>query len=131
MKIKLSDTTDTPVYQQIVQQVQTQIAMRRLRSGDELPSIRALASQLLINPNTVARAYRELESMGSVYMRGTAGTFVADRAGTVSERKRNDALRQQASKLLALAKELGFSTQDVIKALKECDAGSASATRKR
>lgn len=131
MKIKLSPTTDTPVYQQIVQQVQLQIATGRLRFGDELPSIRALASQLLINPNTVARAYRDLELMGAVYKRGTTGTFVADQAGTVSERKRMEALRQHVDRLLITAKELGFSANEVIEVLREGTSSSATTARKR
>ena len=120
MKLKISATSATPIYQQIMQQIQMLIGSRRLRAGDELPSIRNLASDLLVNPNTVARAYRELESCGVVYMRGTAGTFVAEQADALSERKRNDALLQQVAELMSNARELGFSPEDVIAAVDEC-----------
>src|SRR4051812_31938674 len=73
------DTGDgrVPIYQQIVQQVKYLVASGRLAPGEELPPIRVLAERLVINPNTVARAYRELERAGVVNKRSTTGTFVS------------------------------------------------------
>jgi DNA-binding transcriptional MocR family regulator len=65
-----------PIYLQIVNQVKYLVASGRLAPGEELPPIRVLAEQLLVNPNTVARAYRELERAGVVLKRRTAGTYV-------------------------------------------------------
>jgi GntR family transcriptional regulator len=78
MRLHLDTANGVPIYLQIVQQVKHLVAVGRLRPGEELPTIRALAEQLVVNPNTVARAYRELEQLGVVVKRSTTGTFVAD-----------------------------------------------------
>ena len=77
MQIHLDPSGGVPIYLQIVNQVKYAIASGRLDPGEELPAIRTLAEQLLINPNTVARAYRELELAGLVTKRRTAGTYVS------------------------------------------------------
>src|SRR5436309_14097255 len=77
MQIHLNPADGVPIYLQIVQQVKYLVAAGRLRPGEELPPIRALAERLVINPNTVARAYRELERAGVVTKRSTTGTFVS------------------------------------------------------
>ena len=73
MQIHISPTDGVPIYLQIVNQVKLLVASGRMASGDELPPIRTLAEKLTINPNTVARAYRELEVAGVVTKRRTAG----------------------------------------------------------
>lgn len=78
MQIHLNAADGVPVYLQIVQQVKYLVAAGRLAPGEELPPIRALAERLLINPNTVARAYRELERLGLVVKRSTTGTFISE-----------------------------------------------------
>src|SRR5258706_14025373 len=78
VKLHISAHDGVPIYLQIVNQVKYLVASGRLAPGEELPPIRTLAEQLLINPNTVARAYRELELAGIVTKRRTPGTFVAD-----------------------------------------------------
>src|SRR5262245_60055824 len=100
MQIHLNTSDGAPIYVQIVQQVKYLVAAGRLQPGEELPPIRALAERLLINPNTVARAYRELERLGVVTKRSTAGTFVSPKtdgrhealAGLV--RKADDLVRE-------------------------------------
>lgn len=77
MHIHLNTADGVPIYLQIVQQVKYLVTAGRLQPGDELPPIRALAERLLINPNTVARAYRELEQLGFLTKRSTTGTFVS------------------------------------------------------
>ena len=78
MRIHISPNDGVPIYQQIVNQVKYLLASGRLSAGEELPPIRVLAEKLVVNPNTVARAYRELETAGLVEKRRTAGTFVSD-----------------------------------------------------
>ena len=80
MRIHISPSNGIPIYVQIVNQVKYLVASGRLAASDELPPIRTLAEQLLINPNTVARAYRELEQAGILVSRRGAGTFAT---GTV------------------------------------------------
>lgn len=78
MRIHLTPNDGVPIYLQIIHQVKYLVASGRLSAGDELPPIRTLAEQLLVNPNTVARAYRELEAAGVVVTRHGAGTHVSD-----------------------------------------------------
>ncbi len=73
MQIHIATNDGLPIYLQIVNQIKYAVASGRLATGDELPPIRVLAERLLINPNTVARAYRELETAGIVEKRRTAG----------------------------------------------------------
>ena len=88
MQIHISQNDGVPIYLQIVQQVKYLVASGRLAPGEELPPIRVLAEQLLINPNTVARAYRELELAGIVSKRRTAGTYVSDAGSPLARRER-------------------------------------------
>ena len=78
MRIHISSSDGVPIYLQIVNQVKYLVASGRLAPGEELPPIRVLAERLVVNPNTVARAYRELEAAGVVEKRRTAGTFVSE-----------------------------------------------------
>jgi GntR family transcriptional regulator len=87
MHIQLNTADGVPIYLQIVQQVKYLVAAGRLQPGEELPPIRALAERLLINPNTVARAYRELEQIGLVTKRSTTGTFVSGDAAALHRRE--------------------------------------------
>jgi GntR family transcriptional regulator len=80
MIIKPNPSLGVPIYLQLVEQVKHAIEIGALRAGEQLPSIRPLAEELVINANTVAKAYRELEREGVVELRQGAGAFVADTA---------------------------------------------------
>ena len=103
-----------PIYQQIVDQVEYRIVSGQLRGGDELPTIRGLAESLRVNPNTVARAYRELEHQGLVEKRRTTGTFVADlpRRMTVAQRRR--IVIPDIDKLLLQSRHLGIEYDELV-----------------
>src|SRR6187399_3077946 len=88
VNIHISQSDGLPIYLQIVNQVKYLVASGRLSPDQELPPIRALAEQLLINPNTVARAYRELEIAGVVTKRRTAGTYVSAASSPLARRQR-------------------------------------------
>ena len=88
MRIHISPSDGVPIYQQIVNQVKYLLASGRLSAGEELPPIRVLAERLVVNPNTVARAYRELETAGVVEKRRTAGTYVSDAGSPLARRER-------------------------------------------
>ena len=115
MEIRISSGDSQPIYAQIVSQVKHLVASGRLKAGDELPAIRSLAEQLLINPNTVARAYRELEGDGVVEKRRTAGTFVSAQGSRLSRRERMKTLTERVDQLLIEASQLDFSVDDVLK----------------
>jgi GntR family transcriptional regulator len=121
MHIHISATDGVPIYQQIVNQVTLMLASGRLQPGDELPPIRVLAQQLLINPNTVARAYRELETAGILTKRQGAGTYVSDRGSPLARRERLRILRDSVDALLAQARQLDIDTRSVIDILRKRD----------
>jgi GntR family transcriptional regulator len=122
MHIHLSPNDGVPIYLQIVQQVKFLVASGRLQPGAELPPIRVLAEQLIINPNTVARAYRELEAAGVVTKRGTAGTYVSDASSPLTRPERLKLLAGRADALLAEARQLGVSIDELIGLLRQRDA---------
>jgi GntR family transcriptional regulator len=90
MQIRIDNASDRPVYQQIIDQVKRDIALGRLAKDERLPTVRQLAGQLAINPNTISKAYRQMEQEGIITTRPGAGTFVAgldsDLSGSVKRK---------------------------------------------
>ena len=119
MQIHISTHDGVPVYLQIVNQVKYLVAAGRLAPGEELPPIRARAGQLVINPNTVARAYLELEREGLVAKRHGSGTYVSEEGSPLARRERRKILIQRADALLAEARHLNVDVGDIIALLKE------------
>ena len=119
MQIHITTSDGVPIYQQVVNQIKILIASGRLNFGDELPPIRVLAAQLLINPNTVARAYRELETAGIVEKRRTAGTYVSEQGSPLARRERVKILAERIDTLLAEAIHMGVSIDDVMKLVQQ------------
>src|SRR5215467_2780392 len=117
MDIHISPHDGVPIYLQIVNQVKYLVASGRLAPGAELPPIRVLAERLLINPNTVARAYRELEVAGIVIKRRTAGTFVSDHGSPLARRERLKILTERIDALLAEARQLGIGIDETVQLL--------------
>ncbi len=118
MDIHISPHGDVPIYEQIISQVKHLVASGRLAPGEELPAIRVLAERLTVNPNTVARAYRELELAGVVTKRRTAGTYVSADAAPLARRERLKLLTARVDALLAEARQLGVRTEDVVELLR-------------
>ena len=114
MQIHISATDGVPIYQQIVNQVKYLVASGRLTPGEEMPPIRVLAERLLVNPNTVARAYRELESAGVVEKRRTAGTYVSDAGSPLARKERVRIITERVDALLAEARQLGIAVNEVL-----------------
>lgn len=119
MQIHISPNDGVAIYQQIVNQIKYLVASGRLSAGEELPPIRGLAEQLLINPNTVARAYRELETAGIVEKRRTAGTYVSDQGSPLARRERLKILTDRIDQLLAEAQHLAIPQEDVVKLVQQ------------
>jgi GntR family transcriptional regulator len=117
MQIRISTADGVPIYLQIVNQVKYLVAAGRLTAGEELPPIRVLAERLVINPNTVARAYRELESAGIVEKRRTAGTYVSDQGSPLARRERLKILTDRIDALLAEARQMDIPLEEVAKLL--------------
>jgi GntR family transcriptional regulator len=121
VQIHISPNDGVPIYLQIVNQVKYLVASGRLVPGEELPPIRVLAEKLLVNPNTVARAYRELEIAGVVTKRRTAGTYVSDTGSPLARRERLKILTERADALLAEARQMDISTEEIIQLLRQRD----------
>ena len=119
MQLHISPGDGTPIYRQIIDQIKNLVAAGRLKPGDEMPTIRALAQQLIINPNTVARAYRDLESQGILLSRQGSGTVVADGGSPLARSERIRQLSAQVDKLLTEAQHLGFDEKTVIELVKK------------
>jgi GntR family transcriptional regulator len=119
MQLRISTSDGVPIYLQIVHQVKHLIASRRLSPGDEIPPIRTLANELLINPNTVARAYLELEREGLVFKRHGSGTFVSDGGSPLARKERLKLLTERIDALLSDAQHLGVSLEDLLKLTRE------------
>src|SRR5947209_17480115 len=119
MQIRISTNDGVPIYQQIVNQLKYLVAAGRLAAGDEIPPIRVLASQLLVNPNTVARAYLELERSGVVSKRQGAGTYVSAAGSPLARRERVKILSERAECLLVEAQQMNSELDQVLTLLRE------------
>jgi GntR family transcriptional regulator len=106
-----------PIYQQIVDQLRFRIVSGQLSAGDELPTIRGLAETIRVNPNTVARAYRELEQEGLIEKRRTVGTFVSDFSTRLTASQRRKLLSPHIDRVLIQARQLGISLDDLFEQL--------------
>ena len=133
MQLHISSHDGVPIYLQIVNQVKYLVASGRLAPGEELPPIRTLAEQLLINPNTVARAYRELELAGVVTKRRTAGTYVSDTTSPLARRERLKIVSERVDALLAEARQMNIDVEDLIELIQERDEAmqTASSTKEK
>jgi GntR family transcriptional regulator len=119
MEIRLSNSDGVPVYRQIVNQVKYMVASGRLQPGQELPPIRSLAERLVINPNTVVRAYSELQREGVVESRHGSGTYVS---GVIIQPPSGSAPRELQPKidsLLADAAHLNVDLEQVVGLVRE------------
>lgn len=121
MQIHISSSNGVPIYLQIVNQVKYLVASGRLAAGAELSPIRVLAERLLVNPSTVARAYRELELAGIVEKRRTAGTYVSDQGSPLARRERIKILAERIDTLLAEARQMNIDVEEVLKLVKQRD----------
>ena len=116
---RLDAHSGVPVYRQLIDQVQAGIASGALSPGAQLPTVRQVAIDLAINPNTVSRAYREMEIRGLLDTQQGTGTFVADRRVEFSKDERERQLGQLTGEFVSRAGAAGFTLKQLIKALKD------------
>ena len=119
MNIQISLKDGVPIYRQIVNQVKYMVASGQLQAGVELPPIRTLAEQLLVTPNTVVKAYGELENEGVVYKRRGAGTYISENGSPLKAAEQRRILTGRADALLSDARQMGYSLEDVLKLVGE------------
>ena len=108
-----------PVYRQLIDQARSGVASGSLTAGDQLPTVRQLAVDLSINPNTVMRAYRELELGGLLETQQGTGTFIANKKLEKNSAERDRELSQMAGEIAARAGAAGFTLESVIERLRE------------
>ncbi|OAI51654.1 hypothetical protein AYO44_17010 [Planctomycetaceae bacterium SCGC AG-212-F19] len=124
---RLDPKSGVPIYRQIQDQIRCGIAAAQLSPGDQLPTIRALAVELAVNPNTIIKAYSELEHEGLLTSEQGSGTFIAARpAGTISAAEQQAKLHNLCTEFLAQAARYGFSPADVIQTLRALNQGRSS-----
>lgn len=122
MNVQIDFRSDIPITNQIVEQIQSQIAGGLLKPGDQLPTVRALALELRVNFNTVARAYRILDEAGIISTQQGRGTFILEQPPPqTSERLRREALLALAQRYLTEAARLGFSHEQSLQIFQEIE----------
>lgn len=119
MDITINVTDGVPIYRQIVNQVKYLVASGLLQPGEELPPIRTLALQLKVTPNTIVKAYDELERLGIVQKRQGSGTFVSENRSRMASRERRRVIEQRIDALLAEAHLLNFTEDEVLQMVEE------------
>ncbi|MCQ2597300.1 MAG: GntR family transcriptional regulator [Treponema sp.] len=105
--------SDRPIFSQIVERIQLDIVSGIYKPGDKLPSVRDLAAEASVNPNTMQKAFTELERTGLVYSQRTAGRFITEDTEMISDLKNNLA-REKVIELIGHMKKLGFSKKEMV-----------------
>jgi len=118
-QLKLDLHSGVPVYRQIIDQVRGGMSAGSLTAGDQLPTVRQLAVDLAINPNTVLRAYRELELGGLLETHQGTGTFISEKKINRNNAERERQLGQLAGDFAARAGAAGFTVEDLLERLRE------------
>ncbi|CAN5782241.1 GntR family transcriptional regulator [soil metagenome] len=111
--LKVDVSSGVPIYVQIVDQVQHAVDVGSLEAGDRLPTVRALAKELTVAPNTIVKAYNELQRSGLIESRPGVGTVVAEGIGDVARERRLEALNERLGVLVRDAVGLGLTEDDL------------------
>jgi len=119
VEISIDIKSGVPFYRQIIEQIKFAIARGDIEPGDRLPTVRQLAVDLSINPNTVVRAYRELEIEGVLDTQQGSGTFVGHEKPGIDRLEKQRMLDQILTDLLARASSYGLSLDDVLEGLRQ------------
>lgn len=119
MEFQVDPTSRIAIYRQLMDQIRQAIARGRLRQGSRLPSVRVLSRELVVNPNTIARAYTELEREGVLNTRQGLGVFVAEPQAELSAAARRERLAATLDRFLTEAVHLGFSAEEVLSAVEK------------
>ena len=121
---RLDLRTGVPAYRQVIDQIMVGIAAGALPTGQQLPTVRQLAVDLCINPNTVARAYRELEIRGVLTTQQGSGTFISDKKPDLGEAERQRHLDALVGDFLARGGSAGFTIKELLQTIESFDPGT-------
>ena len=114
VEFKLDLKSGVPFHRQIVDQIRYGIASDRLMPGEQLPTVRALAVHLQVNPNTIRKAYSELEILGILDTQQGTGTFVSHKQVEIGEAEKQGMLRQICDELIARGNQYGFTLREIV-----------------
>ena len=114
MQIRIDNASDRPVYQQIIDQVKRDIALGRLNKDEKLPTVRQLGKQIAINPNTIAKAYRQLEQEGIIVTKPGAGAFVANLDSNLSRAVRKKIISEELERIAVEAFHMQIDRQTLM-----------------
>ena len=121
IKFLLDYSSGVPVYRQIIDQIIFGIASGQLKLGEQLPTVRALAVELKVNLNTVSKAYKELEIKNILETQQGTGTFINKTENVVSEKEREDKLKEICMQFSSVAFSYGFNLDEVMRELKDIE----------
>ena len=119
IKFQLDPKAGSPFYRQIIDQIKFGIASGKLKVGEQLPTVRALAVELKVNLNTVAKAYKELEIQNILETHQGTGTFISEIELQISEKEKNQKLKEICNEFCTIAFSYGFSVNELIDELKK------------
>ncbi len=111
----LDPENGTPIYRQIIQQIEYAILSGRMQPGDRLPTIRSLAVELKTNPNTIAKAYGELEIRGILATQVGSGTYISDKKPVMEDDSLNRKIREVLARFVNEMRDLGVDNRELIK----------------
>ena len=113
IRFSLDQNYDAPIYRQIIRQIEYAVLSGRLKSGDRLPTIRSLAVELKTNPNTIAKAYGELEIRGILETQVGSGTYISDKKPTPEEESQEQKIRELVSRFIKDMRDLGIEKREL------------------
>jgi GntR family transcriptional regulator len=114
MQVRIDNASDRPVYQQIIDHVKRDIALGRLAREDKLPTVRQLARQIAINPNTISKAYRQLEQEGIIVTKPGAGAFVANLDSNLNRSVRKKLVSEELERIAVDAFHMQIDRQTLL-----------------
>ena len=114
IEFRLDPSTGIPFYRQIIDQIRFGIALGQLTVGEQLPTVRAMADDLAVNPNTVTKAYKELEIQRILDTQQGTGTFIGELKMELSKQERSKKLKSICQQYLTMASAYGFTTEEVV-----------------
>jgi GntR family transcriptional regulator len=118
IELSLDESTGVPLYRQIIRQIENAILSGKLKPGDRLPTIRSLAVELKINPNTIARAYSEMELLGIVATQVGSGTYVPDLKAPKENGRLSEKIEEAVAGFLREMSALGLDREEVIELIR-------------
>jgi len=119
IRFSLDPENGVPIYRQIIQQIEYAILSGRMRPGDRLPTIRTLAVELKTNPNTIARAYSELEILGILVTQVGSGTYISEKKPPAEDDSLNRKIREVLGRFVQEMRDLGVDKKELIKLVTE------------